>query len=153
MKDVHHTIRVLADQIGLQSLDLGSEGFCEVVFDGTISVNFVAVSDTEMELSTRLPALDQTAVAAGLMAMMTANYHGHGTGAGRLAADPRDFSILYCERLDVTGLEAHTLEARIIQFLKYAAYWTDEGADMVRAAVEGAERASQPIEELPMIRL
>lgn len=138
MRNVAHAVDVLREMIGLPTLDFNADGLFELVFDGAVSIDIVRVSETEVELSAPVAALDDQLTLERLLELMRANYHGHATGGGRVAVDPRRAAVLYCQRLDVTLLEAHHLEQAFLTFLKYTLYWQGPGADSV-AAVRPAE--------------
>lgn len=151
MRDFDHAVNVLAEMTGLSNIAREPEGGFELTFAGAIPVSFTKASATEMELSCIVTRLGDALEPAQLVALLTANFLGQGTAAGRLALDPADRRVVYCERLDVTALEAHTLEARVIGFVKHCLYWQKAGADLVLAAARTAEAADAP-SDVPMIR-
>lgn len=151
MRNVDHTVDVLRDMIGQPSLAFNEHGHFELVFDGTVSVDVIRISDTELELATPITTLDEGLREKHLVALLTANYHGNGTGAGRVALDPRDHRALYCERFDVVTLEAHQLEGKLLTFLKYALYWTGMGGSSIRDIREDNEELAS--DEMSFIRI
>ena len=40
--------------------------------------------------------------------------------------NPEDDSLMLCERVDVASLDEQGLEARLIEFVKHAAFWSSE---------------------------
>ncbi len=143
MRNVAHAVDVLREMIGLPSLDFNEHGLFELVFDGAVSIDVVRVSEVEVELSAPISALDGHLIAERLGQLLRANYQGHATGGGRLAVDPRRDAVVYCQRLDVTLLEAHQMEQAFLTFLKYTLYWQGPGAEAV-AAIQPAEDGAPP---------
>jgi Tir chaperone protein (CesT) family len=128
MKDVNHAIAILRDLTGLPALELNANGHLELIFDDKISIDLVKIDDNHIELSSPLDIPD-LGDAGRLQTLLTANYHGSGTGFGRIAMDRRDKSILICERIDVTPLNPGQFEARLLGFVKYVAFWLSGEAD------------------------
>lgn len=137
MRDVYQALAFLKEKSGLGKLEFNSAGKVEIVFNKTISVIVSKVDQTSLELVSYLnaPAFgDSYAAAIGLL---HANFLGQGTGSGRVALDPEDDSLLYCERLDVAHLDEAGLEARVLAFVKYATFWHSEAATKLLAPVAG----------------
>jgi Tir chaperone protein (CesT) family len=86
MKDVNHAIAVLRDLTGLPVLELNANGHLELIFDDKISIDLVKIDDNHIELSSPLDIADLENVNR-LQTLLTANYHGSGTGFGRIAMD------------------------------------------------------------------
>ncbi len=128
MKDVNHAIAVLRDLTGLPALELNANGHLELIFDDKISIDLVKIDDNHIELSSPLDINDLENVNR-LQTLLTANYHGSGTGFARIAMDRRDRSALICERIDVTPLSPGQFEARLLGFVKYVAFWLSGEAD------------------------
>jgi Tir chaperone protein (CesT) family len=128
MKDVNHAIAILRDLTGLPVLELNANGHLELIFDDKISIDLVKIDDHHIELSSPLDINDLENVAR-LQTLLTANYHGSGTGFARIALDRRDRSALICERIDVTPLDPGQFEARLLGFVKYVAFWLSGEAD------------------------
>ncbi|WP_375453288.1 type III secretion system chaperone [uncultured Methylobacterium sp.] len=149
MQDLHQAIAALREVTGLPDLELGPDQHAEVVF-GETPVGFVGIGADHVEMVTPLaalpPELDQTRLAR----LMTANYLGAATGPARLALDPGRRQIVLCERLDLRGLDADGLHARIVDFLGSAAFWNGpEGHE----ALDGAPLAAElPATEQYLIR-
>ena len=104
MKDVNHTIAILRDLTGLPVLELNGNGHLELIFDDKISIDLIKIDDSHIELSAPLDIADLNNPER-LQTLLTANYHGSGTGFARIAIDRRDKSALICERIDVTPLD------------------------------------------------
>ncbi len=143
MKDVHHAVSTLREALKLPLLGFDDNGQFELVFEDFFHIDVVRISDTELELSTILADLDGTLTEARLIALLSANYHGHGTAAARLALNPDDGRVVLCERIDVVPLAADAFEARVLSFLKLAAFWLDEGT--VQVLDTGSEEAASSI--------
>jgi hypothetical protein len=145
MKDVNHTIAILRDLTGLPVLELNGNGHLELIFDDKISIDLVKIDDHHIELSSPLEIADLDTVER-LRTLLTANYHGSGTGFARIAIDRRDGSALICERVDVTPLDPGQFEARLMSFVKYVAFWLSGEADelMPQPAELGPGPAADP---------
>src|SRR5262245_2118251 len=130
MKDVNHAIAILRDLTGLPALELNANGHLELIFDDRISIDMVKIDNNHLELSSPLDVTDLDDVGR-LQTLLTANYHGSGTGFGRIAMDRRDKSVLICERIDVTLLNQAQFEAWLLGFVKYVAFWLSGEADEV----------------------
>lgn len=155
MRNVDHALEVLKDLIGLESLAMRDD-IVTLRFDGLIDVSIVRISETEIELSADLEDIGPNPAPERLVALLTANYHGHGTGFGRVALDPRDGKVVFCGRLDVSSLEARELEQAVLAYLKYALYWDGPGTDDVLAARPVAAPVVEPdaaSEEFTFLRL
>jgi hypothetical protein len=122
MQDVNHAVAVLRELTGLGHLELNRNGHFELIFDDDTPVNFYRIDDHQLELCTMIRPAGKTSAAEAL-ALLTANYLGHGTGAARLALDPRDQTLILCERVDVRPLGIAELQARIEGFVAYAKLW------------------------------
>jgi hypothetical protein len=144
MKDVNHAIAILRDLTGLPALELNGNGHLELIFDDKISIDLVKIDDNHIELSSPLDIADLDD-AGRLQTLLTANYHGSGTGFGRIAMDRRDKSILICERIDVTPLNPGQFEARLLGFVKYVAFWlSGEADDLLPAPDHSPAPATDP---------
>jgi hypothetical protein len=145
MHDVNHAIDFLRERTGLSQLALDHDGHAELIFDGNYAVDLYRIDARQLELCS---ILDQPAPGAPtretLVALLTANYLGDGTGAGRIALDPRNQNILLCERLDVTTLDASAFERRVLDFVAHVAVWNSGKLDDLLEG--GASPASNRIE-------
>jgi hypothetical protein len=128
MKDVNHTIAILRDLTGLPALELNGNGHLELIFDDKIAIDLIKIDDNHIELSSPLDIADLNNLER-LQTLLSANYHGSGTGFARIAIDRRDRSALICERIDVTPLDPGQFEARLLNFVKYVAFWVSGEAD------------------------
>jgi len=151
MKDVNHAIAILRDLTGLPILELNGNGHLELIFDDRISIDLVKIDDNHIELSSPLDIADLDNVER-LRTLLTANYHGSGTGFARIAIDRRDKSALICERIDVTPLDPGQFEARLLGFVKYVAFWLSGEADELMPAAEATAPAPTADPSLMVIR-
>lgn len=123
MDNTFHAVLAIRELTQLHEIDFNINGHFELIFDEDTAVNFYQIDNQTIELCTLLPNGTQMLTADAYMRLLTANYLGHGTGGGRLALDPRDHSLLVCERLDVAGLDARMLQARLERFIAHAKMW------------------------------
>eukprot|EP01037_Dinobryon_pediforme_P019269 gene19269-19662_t len=87
MQDANHALSVLRNRTKIADLEFDSFGQVELVIEGSISIFLSRVSDTEIEFSSSIDALDDKIDAGVMKAMLTANALGAGTGTARLALD------------------------------------------------------------------
>lgn len=149
MHDVHHAISALGQSMGMKSLGFNANGDIALVFDSKINVFIMRVSDHEVEYVTRLPRFDDATPASGLRKLLEANFAGTATGAGRIAVDPSDGSVLFTERVDVRPLEAADFSKSLMSFVDRSGYWlSDEAAasitepDVIEPVNESADDTS-----------
>lgn len=128
MHNVSHAIDYLRERTGLSQLVLDQDGHVELVFDGKYAIDFYRIDDRQLELCS---IVDEpgTSTRETLAALLTANYLGDATGAGRIALDPRNQNILLCERVDVAALDAAAFERRLLDFVAHVAVWNSGKLD------------------------
>lgn len=139
MHDVEHALEVIKEAAGLAQLELNANKQAEIKFADGLVAHITQIDKTNLELSFRLPDLAFASMGM-LRAMMMANFLGAGTGAGRLALDPGKEEILYCERWDVTDIDARNVARKFSEFVLAGGYWLTEGGDRVIAAGEAFDR-------------
>jgi hypothetical protein len=135
MRNVHDALEAIRTRSGLGALQFDKNGAAELVFDRKISVNVVRIDETHLEFVTYLALPGFSIEALPLRALLHANYLGTATGGGRLALDPRDDELLYCERVDVSSLDEARLERRLLDFVRHAAFWRSEDANQMLGPV------------------
>lgn len=129
MQNTFHAVMAIREMTNIHDIDFNMNGHFELIFDGKTAVNFYQIDNQTIEFCTILAEATQTLVPARFEKLLHANYLGHGTGGGRIALDPRDRTLLICERLDVAGLDARMLQSRIERFVSYARMW--QGGEMI----------------------
>lgn len=130
MNTVRETLATIAKTLGLADLSLNANGQAEIIFGQGFSAYVTRIEETVMELSFRLPSLDNPNRAV-LRSMLNANSLGGGTGGGRLALDIETDEVIYCERWNVEDMSEARAEARIQEFSEYGAFWLTEGTKLV----------------------
>lgn len=135
MNDVNHAIANLRDLTGLRDLDLSQDGHLELIFDKTLSVDFVKIDSETLELSTTLKIDPRQLDEKKLLGFLAASGDKTMVGGGRLCLDHRDNTVLLCERIDVIPIGAKQFEERILEFVKFASLWASgEGEERMRMA-------------------
>lgn len=129
MRDVEFALASLKETSGLAHLDFNAAGKVELVFNKTLSVILSKVDATQLELVSYLSLNSFEIDTSSLVAVLHANFLGQAVGGGRLAVDPEDNALLYCERVDVAPLDASALEKRVLAFVKHATFWNSAAAD------------------------
>jgi hypothetical protein len=123
MHDVNQALEAIRQRSGLAGLQFDRNEAVELVFDDKISINIVRIDDMHLEFVSYLALPDFSVDTGPLRALLHANYLGAASGGGRLALDPRDDELLYCERIDVAGLSEEALEKRLIGFVEHVQFW------------------------------
>ncbi|MDO1585063.1 type III secretion system chaperone [Rhizobium oryzicola] len=141
MQDVNHALSVLADTLGIPQLQLNADKQAGIVFTDGLSVYITEIEPGIAEMSFPLRELDHESPAI-MRAMLAANCLGHGTGAGRLAIDEGNDEALYCERWDVTTMDARQIEQRFSQLSQYGLFWRTEGLELLEAEADKHEKAA-----------
>ena len=128
MHDVHQALKSIEQSAGLKKLEFNSAGVAELKFDGEVSIYLVKISDTQLEFVNYLEISGYEADIYVLRALLHANHMGDATGCGRLALDPQDDELMFCERVNVTELDAKAFEARLLEFVKHVTFWLSDDA-------------------------
>ncbi|WP_161992849.1 type III secretion system chaperone [Aureimonas leprariae] len=123
MQDVHQAIEALGDAIGLDMAALDANGHMTLTVDEAMPVNFARIDDGAFEMWTPLDDLGSATDASLLSAMLASNHLGEGSGAGRLAMTPDRSGFVFCERVQVAGLDAEALSERLAGFIRFATFW------------------------------
>lgn len=146
MNDVNRAVANLGRMAGIAGLELDAHGALSLVFNDETTVNLSRVDDRTIELWTPIGGINASAGGeTALRALLEANYLGEGTGSARLALAPETGSVVLCERFDVGPASEHEFGDRIVQFLKYAAFWASpEGGRQTLAAGSTAELGTDP---------
>ncbi len=135
MQDANHALSVLRNRTKIANLEFDTAGQVELVIEDSLSIFLSRVSDTEIEFSSSIDALDDKISVDVMKAMLTANALGAGTGTARLALDAGTGEALVCDRVDVRLVDAAGFEARFTTFVRTAAFWATDGArDLLAAA-------------------
>jgi hypothetical protein len=143
MQDINHALSVLAAKLGIASLQLNDNRQAEIVFADGFSLYITEMEAGIAEMSFPLQDLDY-ATPAMMRAMLEANCLGQGTGAGRLAIDSGNGEALYCERWDVTAMDARQIETRFTQLTQYGLFWRTEGSALLVEEAGKHEAAASP---------
>ncbi|MGJ0508001.1 MAG: type III secretion system chaperone [Methylocystis sp.] len=139
MQNVDEAVDALARKSNLPTLKLNDAGVAEVVVGENLSVLLIKRGQTELEFATYLEAR-QDRNESVLARLLQANHLGDAVGAGRIALDPDTDRLLLCERVDAAMVDEHSLERRLLEFIKYAAFWQSEEAQ----ALLGDETSVSP---------
>lgn len=134
MHTIEHALAVVSERLGLKDLTLNHDGQAELAFADGLKAHVTRISTTVMELSFPLPRLSY-AKPSMMRAMLAANFLGQLTGPGRLAIDPLKEDVVYCERWDVSEMDAAGIERRLVAFIGQGTLWLTKGSDQL--IVEG----------------
>lgn len=128
MRNTDEALATLRSLSGIDSLAFDADGQVELIFEKQWRVAVVRVDDASLELLSELPKLGSGLSRDQLVRLSTANYLGEAVGAGRIAVDPRDETVSYGRRIDVTRLDDDALEAVFADFLRFVAFWNSPAA-------------------------
>lgn len=128
MHSVEHTLTVVAEKLGLTTLQLNDAGQAELVLGEALTAYITRLDAMAMELSFRLPRISYSRPSM-MRAMLVANHLGTLTGPGRLAIDPGNEEAVYSERWDVGAMNVDDVERRLKAFIRSGAYWLTQGSD------------------------
>ncbi|MCL3883320.1 type III secretion system chaperone [Marivita sp. GX14005] len=116
-------LRVLETALGGAALGFDEGGVCQVTVQDAFVLNLVKSSDAALRLVTYLDAQIQPMTARFLLNAMTENHLGGAGPHGRFGLH-RDMGILALEEtIACQGLDPAVFEARVLGFVKTAAYW------------------------------
>ncbi len=146
MNDVNRAVANLGRLAGIAGLELDAHGALSLVFNDETTVNLSRVDDRTIELWTPIGGINASAGGeTALRVLLEANYLGEGTGNARLAIAPASGDVVLCERFDVGPASDHEFGDRIVQFLKYAAFWASpEGGRQTLSAGPAPELGNDP---------
>ena len=140
MHSIEQAIDEIGRIVGLPKLAFDAAGNLSLLFDGSVSVNVARIDENAMEFWTTLDAIvprGGNGDAVLMKRLLAANHLGTETGAARLGLQPGGGAFLLCDRIEIAGLDAGTLEARLAGFVEQAFRWSAPGA--AGAAVTAAE--------------
>ena len=143
MHSIDQAIDELGRIVGLPDLAFDAEGNLSLLFDETMPVNIARIDETSMELWTTLDDIGRESDVKLVRHLLSANHLGRNrTGAARLALQPGGGSFLLCERFEIAGLDAATLERRFSDFVENAFYWNSPDA---RDAISHGDSREEPL--------
>jgi len=149
MKNFHDALQAIARSAGLPSLDLNADGFAELVIgDGALSIFLFRPEESQLELSTRISALDGP-VSDGLAQVLLAENASR--TLGRFAIDDGS-GVVFGHRVELATATPASLLAELNAFTKDAAHLEQSGAIALSERAE-QHRPSQGLPESEMIRL
>lgn len=123
MQTISEFLAVVREMTKIADIEFEDDVYFELVFDDSTSVVFYKIDETSIEICTVVTDDPGGLAPEYCERLLMANYLGHGTGGARLALDPRDSSLILCERLNFVGMNADWLQARIERFVAYAKMW------------------------------
>lgn len=154
MHSVDHAVEQLQELTGIADLRLGPDGHVELNFPEGPPVHLLKVNDELLELVTPLPTLGSQLDHTRLQALLYANHLGRNTGSARLGLDPADDSVVLCQRIDVTDIDASAFEKRLIKFIALAGFWVSaEGRHMLEGGPAEDEESPRAAHDREMVFL
>lgn len=157
MENVEQALEILRSILKLDRLAFNDHGQAAILVENLFSIDISRQSDEALELSFRLELLAGELTLNRAIGLLTSNYLGHYTGSARIALDPRDGEPVLCQRLTVTRLDAASLEASLVEFLGYVAYWAEKGTtrilDLPKAEPKTRQDATSGTDEFVLMRL
>ena len=115
MQSVEEAISFLRERTGLRQIDMAFGRDVELVFDGSTSVYFSKISDTELELTSRLTPFGAHPPADMMGRLLHAGWSA--TGGARISLDPRTGRVNLSERLDVSSVDGAVFEQCVMSFV------------------------------------
>ncbi|MFP7674952.1 type III secretion system chaperone [Marivita sp. S0852] len=123
-------LRVLETALGGGTLAFDTGSVCQVTVQNAFVLNLRKMDDTRLRLITYLDGQIQPMTARFLLNAMTENHLG-GTGPHGRFGLHRDLGILALEEtIACRGLDPTAFEARVLAFVKTAAYWVLNGDNL-----------------------
>lgn len=133
-------VQGLAEETGIQNLELNRHGLCQFTLDGGLTVT---LEDAPPERCAHVYAViarvPETGVEELYATLLSAQLFGRGTGDGcAFGLDRATGEILFCTRMFPQDLDAPAFSATLNEFINWAEHWRSTLAEQPEPAASEA---------------
>lgn len=128
----------------VEELEFNEDGRLELVFDNAMPLDIVKIENDHVMLTSPLHDSPSELSFKQLAEYLQGNYFGDATGHGRIVYDRESDSLVLQDIFDPALFDMKRLEARVIDFVKYASFWLSYRSSNGEDADEDEGRAPAP---------